>query len=167
MSIQCAVSRDGLETKRDAFAAMSMDYLYASDQISLLVWPSLGEGDAGVWSTSRSERPLGTAPYRMAYSCSTPNVSRYYVGTAVSEFIADLPSGLLIEASVELVATATVYGCGMMGDLFIAFARISRAQFVEAFEVVRMEDVSGGADDSLVEIEVDFVGRKQVATTDG
>lgn len=73
------------------------------------------------------------------------------------EFIADLVSGLLIEVSVELVATATVDGRGMMGDLLIAFARIGRAQFVEAFEVLLMEDVSGGAYDALLEIEVVLV----------
>ena len=52
-----------------------------------------------------------------------------------------------------------------MGDLLIAFARISRTQFVEAFEVVRMEDISGGADDFLLEIEVAFIRCKKVATT--
>jgi len=54
-----------------------------------------------------------------------------------------------------------------MGDLLIAFARIGRSQFVEAFEVVRMKDVSGGADDSLLKIEEGFVRSQQVAATDG
>jgi hypothetical protein len=58
---------------------------------------------------------------------------------------------------VELIATAAVDGRGMLGDLLIAFARISRPQFVEAFEVVLMEDISGGAGDSPLEIEVAFV----------
>jgi hypothetical protein len=75
----------------------------------------------------------------------------------VSEFIADLYSGLLIEASVELVAMATVDGGGMVGDLLIAFARIGCPQFVEAFEVVLMEDVPCRTDDSPLEIEVGFV----------
>ena len=80
--------------------------------------------------------PPGTAPYRMAYSCSTTNVRRYHVDTAVPQLIADFFSGLLIEVPVELVAMATVDGRVMMGDLLIAFARIGRPQFVEAFEVV-------------------------------
>ncbi|MNP13568.1 hypothetical protein D3C76_1058540 [compost metagenome] len=54
-----------------------------------------------------------------------------------------------------------------MGDLLIAFARISRTQFVEAFEVVRMEDISGGADDFPLEIEVALVRCQQVAATVG
>lgn len=81
------------------------------------------------------------------------------------QFIADLVSGLLIEELVELVATATVDGRGMMGDLLIAFARIGRSQFVEAFEVVLMEDLPCGANDSLLEIEVAFIRCKQVAAT--
>lgn len=62
---------------------------------------------------------------------------------------------------------ATVDGGGMVGDLLIAFARIGCPQFVEAFEVVRMEDVPCGADDSVQEIEVTFVRCKQVAATVG
>jgi hypothetical protein len=54
-----------------------------------------------------------------------------------------------------------------MGDLLIAFARISRAQFVDAFEVVRMEDISGGADDFPLEDEVAFVRCQQVAAAVG
>lgn len=54
-----------------------------------------------------------------------------------------------------------------MGDLLIAFARISRAQFVEAFEVVRMEDISGRADDFPLEIEITLVRCQQVAATVG
>ena len=54
-----------------------------------------------------------------------------------------------------------------MGDLLIAFACISRAQFVEAFEVVLMEDAPCGADDSQLEIKVAFVRSKQVAATVG
>ncbi|MNP51108.1 hypothetical protein D3C76_1454070 [compost metagenome] len=55
----------------------------------------------------------------------------------------------------------------MLGDLLIAFARISRPQFVEAFEDVCMEDVPCRADDLPLKIEVAFVRRKQVATTAG
>ena len=58
----------------------------------------------------------------MACSCSAANVSRHHVDTTVPEFIADLHSGLLIKASVELVAMAIVDRRGMLGDLFIAFA---------------------------------------------
>jgi hypothetical protein len=54
-----------------------------------------------------------------------------------------------------------------MGDLLIAFARIGRPQLVEAFEVVHMEDVTYGTDDSLLVIEVAFVRCKQVAATIG
>lgn len=103
----------------------------------------------------------------MACSCSTPDVSRYHVDTAVPQLIADLVSGLPIEALVELIATAAVDGRGMKGDLLIAFARISRPQFVEAFEVVLMEDISRRADDSPLEIKVAFVRCKQVAATVG
>lgn len=55
----------------------------------------------------------------------------------------------------------------MMGDLLIAFARIGCPQFVEAFEVVLMEEVPRGADDFPLEIEVAFFRRKQVAGTVG
>ena len=51
-----------------------------------------------------------------------------------------------IKGPVKLVAPPIIIdGCGIEADLLIAFARIGCAQFVEAFEVVRMEDVSGGA----------------------
>jgi len=62
---------------------------------------------------------------------------------------------------------ASVDGGEMMGDLLIAFARIGCPQFVEAFEVVLMEDVPCGAHDSLLEIEVAFVRCKQVAAIVG
>ncbi|MNL43618.1 hypothetical protein D3C87_1661390 [compost metagenome] len=55
----------------------------------------------------------------------------------------------------------------MLGELLISFARIGRAQFVESFEFVRMEDISGGSDDYPLEIEVAFVRCKQVAATVG
>jgi len=103
----------------------------------------------------------------MRYSCSAPNVSRNYVDTTVSQLIADLHPCLLIEVSVELVATAAVDWRRMLGDLLIAFARIGCPQFVEAFEVVLMEDVPCRADDSLQEIEVAFVRCKQVAAAVG
>lgn len=45
----------------------------------------------------------------------------------------------------------------MIGELLIALASIGRPQFVEAFEVVLMEDVLCGSHDSLLEIEVVFV----------
>jgi hypothetical protein len=94
----------------------------------------------------------------MAYSCSTTDVSRYHVDTAVPKFIAELVSGLPIKGPVKLVAPPIIIdGRGIEGDLLIAFARIGCAQFVEAFEVVRMEDVSGGAYDALLEIEVALV----------
>lgn len=54
-----------------------------------------------------------------------------------------------------------------MGDLLIEFACKSPAQFVEAFEIVRMEDISGGADDFPLEIEVALVRCQQVAATVG
>lgn len=101
----------------------------------------------------------------MACSYSTTNVSRYYVDTAVPQFIADLVSGLPIEVLVKLIATASIDGRGMMGDLLVAFACIGRPQLVEASEVVRMEDVPCRADDLALKIEVAFIRRKQVATT--
>jgi len=55
-------------------------------------------------------------------SYPTADVRRNYVDTTVPQLIADLCSGLLIEVSVELVATATVDGRRMLGDLLIAFA---------------------------------------------
>ena len=143
---------------QDVFAAKPMGCLCASVWQSLLEWPSLGGGDAGAWNATRSGRLQGIAPYRMPCSCSTTDVSRYHVDTAVPEFIAELVSGLPIKGPVKLVATTIIIdGRGIVGDLLIAFARIGRAQFVEAFEVVRMEDVSGGAYDALLEIEVALV----------
>lgn len=93
----------------------------------------------------------------MACSCSTTNVSRHHVDTAVSEFIADLHSGLLIEASVELVAMAIVYRRGMLGDLLIAFACVGRPKFVKAFEPMLMKNISSGLDCALYEVTVAFV----------
>lgn len=58
---------------------------------------------------------------------------------------------------MELVAPTSVDGSLMMGDLLITFARIGRAQFVEAFEFVRVEDISSGPDNYSLEIEVAFV----------
>lgn len=142
-----------------------MDCRGASDWKSPLEWPLLSVGDARVWHALRSGCPPGKAPYRMACSCSTANVSRYHVDTAVPQLIADLHSGLLIEVSVEQVATATVDGRGMMGDLLIAFACIGRSQFVEALEAVVMEGVPCRADDSQLEIEVAFVRCKQIVAT--
>lgn len=55
---------------------------------------------------------------------------------------------------------APVDGCGVMGDLLIAFARIGCPQFVATFEVVLMGDVPCREDDSPLEIEVGFVRRK-------
>lgn len=60
---------------------------------------------------------------------------------------------------------ATVDGGEMVRDLLIAFARIGCPQFVEAFEVVLMEDIPSRTDDSLLEIEVAFVRCKQVMAT--
>lgn len=74
------------------------------------------------------------------------------------EFIADLVSGLLIEVPVDLVATATVDGRAMTGDLLVAFARIGRTQLVKTFESVHMESFPCRANDFLLEIEVAFVG---------
>ena len=150
---------------RDAFAAMPMDYLYASDQRSLIEWPSLDEGDAGAWSAPRSALLSETAPYRMACSCSTTDISRYHVDTTVPQLVADLCSGRLIKVSVKFVATTTIDGRGMVGDLLIAFARIGRPQFVEAVEAVHVEDVPCRTDDFLLEIEVAFVRCKQVTAT--
>ena len=101
----------------------------------------------------------------MACSCLTTNVSRYHVDTTVPQFIADLVSGLPIEALVKLIATASVDRRGVMGDLLVAFACIGRPQLVEAFEVVRMEDVPCRADDLPLKIEVAFIRSKQVAAT--
>ena len=82
----------------------------------------------------------------MACSCSTTNVGRYNVDTAVPQLVADLCSGLLIKVSVELVAIATVDGREMIDDLFVAFARIGRPQLMKTSEFVRMEEVSSGTD---------------------
>lgn len=116
-----------------------------------------------MWYEIQSGRRSGTAPYRMPYSCSTTNVSRHHVDTTVSQLIADLCSGLLIEVMIELVAIATIDGRRMLGDLLIAFARIGRPHFVEALEVVRMENLPCRANDYLLEIEVAFICCKQVA----
>ena len=99
----------------------------------------------------------------MPYSCAAPDVSRNYVDTTVPQLIADLCSGLLIEVPVELVAAATVDGCRMLGDLFIAFARVGRAQFVEALEIVRMKNLPCRTNDSPLEFEVALVRCQQVA----
>ena len=134
-----------------------MDCRVASAQRSLFGWPSPDASGVGVWYVTRSGRPSGTDPYRIPCSCATTNVSGHHDDTVVPQLIADLYSGFLIETSVELIAMATVDGGGMVGDLLIAFARIGCPQFVEAFEVVLMEDVPCRTDDSPLEIEVAFV----------
>ena len=113
-----------------------------------------------MWYEIQLGRPPGTVLYRIPYSFSAADVSRYHVDTSVPQFVADLRPGVFIEVSVKLVAIATIDRRGIMGDFFIAFAGIGRPQFVEAFEVVLVEDVSGGTDDIPLEIEVAFVRRK-------
>lgn len=103
----------------------------------------------------------------MACSWLATNVSRCHFDTTVPQLAADLDSGLLITASVELVAVAAIDAREMSSDLLIAFACIGSPQFVETFEVVHMEDVPCGTDDSLHKIEVAFVRCKQVAATVG
>lgn len=134
-----------------------MDCRVASAQRLLFGSSSPDEGGVGVWDVTRSGRPPRKAPYRMPCSCSPTNVSRHHVDTTMSQLVADLCSGRLIKVSVELAATATVDGRGMMGDLLIALACIGRPQFVEALEALLMEDVPYRTDDSLLEIEVAFV----------
>lgn len=85
----------------------------------------------------------------MASSCFIANVRRYNVDSTVPQLLADLCSSLLIEVMIELVTIASIDGGGMKGDLLVAFACIGRPQFVEAFEVVRVEDVSSGANSAL------------------
>ena len=115
-----------------------MDYLDSNAQRLLFGLSSPDKCGVGAWNATRSRRLLGIAPCRMACSCSTTNVSRHHADTAVSQLIADFHSGILIKVLVELAATATVDGGGMVGDLFIAFASIGRPQLVEAFEVVQI-----------------------------
>lgn len=83
------------------------------------------------------------------------------------QLIANLLSGFLIELSIYSIAHTAVHRRGMMGNLFVAFAGIGRPHFMEAFEVLRTEDVSYGPDDSLQEVGVTFVRCKQVAATLG
>lgn len=79
-----------------------------------------------MWNGSPSVPRPRIAPCQMVCSYSATNVSGHHVDTAVPEFIADLVSGLLIEVPIDLVATTTIDGRGMMGDLLIAFACIGR-----------------------------------------
>lgn len=144
-----------------------MDYLDSIAQRLLFGLSSPDKCGVGAWNTTRSRRLLGIAPCRMACSCSTTNVSRHHADTAVSQLIADLHSGILIKVLVELTATATFDRRRIMGDLFIAFVCIGRAQLVETFETVPMEDVPCRTDDSPLEIEVAFVRCKQVVATVG
>ncbi len=66
-------------------------------------------------------------------------------------------AGLLIKASVDLVATATIDRRGVMGDLLIAFACVGRPKFVKAFEPMLMKNIPGGLDCALYEVTVAFV----------
>lgn len=66
---------------------------------------------------------------------------------------------------VDFVVVTIINGREMLGDLLVAYACIGRPQFVEAFEVVLMENLSCGANDSLLEIAAAFVRRKQVTAT--
>lgn len=96
-----------------------MDCLDASVQKSPLEWLVSGVHDEREWSLTRSECQLEIGPYRMACSWSAADVRRNYVDTTVPQLIADFCACLLIEASVELAAPATVDGCEMLGDLLV------------------------------------------------
>ncbi|OCT22405.1 hypothetical protein A6E19_16130 [Pseudomonas putida] len=103
----------------------------------------------------------------MTWSCSSPDVRRYHVNTAMSQLIANFPPGTLIEASVYPAELAAVDRGAMMGNLLIAFARIGSPQIVKAFKVVLMDAVSGGANDFPLHIEVALASCQQVAATVG
>lgn len=126
MYVQRAGPCNDLDTRRGASVAKPKDYRGATDYISPFELLSPGEGGVGAWYVIRLGRPPRIALYRMTCSCSTPNVSGYHVNTTVPKLIADLHLGLPIEVLVELIATASVDGRGMICNLLIAFARIGR-----------------------------------------
>ncbi len=88
----------------------------------------------------------------MAYSCPPPNVGSDHIEPTVPQFIADLSSGRTIKASIYLVTVAAVDRCAVKGDLLIALTGVRRTKLMEAFEVVRMQDVPRGVDGFLQKI---------------
>ncbi len=98
----------------------------------------------------------------MAWSCPLPGIRRKNIDTAMAQLVTNLLSGFLIEPSIYLVAPAAVDGRAMIGELLIAFARIGRAELIEAFEVLPMEDVSCEENHLLQKSAVAFVRCKHV-----
>lgn len=87
------------------------------------------------------------------------------MNTVVAEFVADLLACAAVECAIQ--ATAAVDRCRMPGELQVAFAGVSGAQVVEAFQAVGAQKCAGRADLLLEELHVALLGRQQVAAAFG
>lgn len=60
----------------------------------------------------------------------------------------DVHPSLTVKTPIRGVALAAIDRRVMLGDLLMALARERRPQLVKTFEIVSMQDLSGGARDS-------------------
>lgn len=63
----------------------------------------------------------------MAYSCASSDVGTDYVDSTVPQLIADLLSGLTIEAPIYLATVAAIDRRAVLGDLLVALTCVRRS----------------------------------------
>lgn len=95
----------------------------------------------------------------MACSFPSSNVGSGHFEPAVPKLVADLPPGLTIKASIDLIILAAVDRSPVLGDLLIVLTCERRTELMKAFEVVCMQDVPRRANDFLQNIQIAFVWR--------
>lgn len=88
-----------------------------------------------------------------------------HIDSAVPQLMTDLLSGITIKVSIYLAAATIIGRRSVLGDLFIALTGVSRSQFMKAFEVMCVQDISRWAYHLLQHTHVAFVGRNQVSAT--
>jgi hypothetical protein len=79
------------------------------------------------------------------------------------QFSTDLHASFTIKTTIYGTALPTVNRCPMLGDLLVTLTRKRRSQLMKSFEIVGMQNVSSGPDDSLNKLLVAFTGRNHVA----
>lgn len=96
---------------------MTKDCPGATGPLLRIGWTSPDANGVAASCVTQSRRQPGIAPYRMACSSATSNVSSDYIDPTVLQFIADLPPGLTIKAPIYLATLAAVDKCEVLGDL--------------------------------------------------
>lgn len=85
----------------------------------------------------------------MGRSYPSSDVRRDYVDPTMPKLVADLHPSLTIKVPICQVTLAAVDRRPVLGDLLIAFTCVRRSEFMEAFELVCMQDIPGRANDLL------------------